>query len=168
MADRNLPSYSPSAHAANAIGRGGLSFPNQLAFGKHSTAVGLVVLILSVLLVERLWSSPPASKSLGLVEYFRRRRKAWSFLLHGQKIIDEGYVQSGGGPFEVLAPEGRYVFISSPKHVDEMDAAPEDVLSVMKAAKSVRQPLPLCSPPLEVRHTLADETRYRSSNPSTP
>ena len=49
--------------------------------------------------------------------------------------------QSRGEPFEVLAPDTRMVFVSSPKHIRELNNAPDDVLSLNGAAKHMLQPL---------------------------
>jgi hypothetical protein len=48
--------------------------------------------------------------------------------------------QSSGQPFEVLAPDSRYVFVSSPEHIKEVETAPEDVLSLYAASQQVLQP----------------------------
>lgn len=48
--------------------------------------------------------------------------------------------QSNGEPFEVLAPDSRYVFVSSPEHIKEVETAPEDVLSLYAASQQVLQP----------------------------
>ncbi|KAL3462038.1 cytochrome P450 [Aspergillus heterothallicus] len=70
------------------------------------------------------------------------------YLIYGtetiQKKFDEiGYAnfsQSHNEPFEVLAPDSRYVFISSEKHVRELDAAPDTVLSLQAASRQMLQP----------------------------
>lgn len=38
----------------------------------------------------------------------------------------------------MLAPDGRYVFVSSAEHLNELDTAPDTVLSLLAAAKQVR------------------------------
>ncbi|EAQ83430.1 hypothetical protein CHGG_09834 [Chaetomium globosum CBS 148.51] len=48
---------------------------------------------------------------------------------------------ANGEPYEVLAPDGRYVFVSSPKYIKEMDSAPDTVLSLQAAAKQMLQPI---------------------------
>ncbi len=48
--------------------------------------------------------------------------------------------QSNGHPFEVLAPDSRYVFVSSPEHIKEVETAPENVLSLYAASQQVLQP----------------------------
>ncbi|RAL66551.1 hypothetical protein DID88_006241 [Monilinia fructigena] len=43
-------------------------------------------------------------------------------------------------PFEILAPENRYVFVSSQKHISGPNNAPDTVLSLQVASKQVLQP----------------------------
>ncbi|KAI1824544.1 cytochrome P450 [Xylaria intraflava] len=77
---------------------------------------------------------------------FRRWITAWSFLIRGPTIIQNAYDQSNGAPFTVDAPDNRYVVVSSWDHIQEIDAAPESVLSLQGAAKEVLQP----------KHTMVD------------
>ncbi len=84
-----------------------------------------------------------------------RRIRAWSYLLNGPTLIQKGYdavrqrstsihrlvskmaanqwrnylTQSNGRPYEVPAPDTRYVFVSSPEHIRELDKAPDACLS---------------------------------------
>ncbi|KAH7310888.1 cytochrome P450 [Stachybotrys elegans] len=67
--------------------------------------------------------------------------KSWKYLFKGQKIIQEGYDKSNGQPYEVYAPDNRYVFVSSPKHIKELDTAPDTVLSLQAASKQMLQPV---------------------------
>ncbi|KAM7184927.1 Ent-kaurene oxidase [Rhypophila sp. PSN 637] len=53
----------------------------------------------------------------------------------------EAILQSNGEPYEVLAPDGRYVFVSSPKYIKELDSAPDTILSLQAAAKQMLQPM---------------------------
>jgi hypothetical protein len=46
-------------------------------------------------------------------------------------------MQSNGQPFEVFAPDSRYVFVSSDEQIKEMDNAPDTVLSLQAASKQV-------------------------------
>lgn len=48
--------------------------------------------------------------------------------------------QSGGQPFELLAPDNRYVFVSSQTHIQELNNAPDTVLSLQAASKQVGTP----------------------------
>jgi hypothetical protein len=66
---------------------------------------------------------------------------AWEYLFRGQRIIQHKYDQSHGQPFEVFAPDNRYVFVSSPKHIKELDKAPDTVLSLQAASKQMLQPM---------------------------
>jgi hypothetical protein len=45
--------------------------------------------------------------------------------------------QAKDGSFEVLAPDKRYVFVSSDMHLRELDKAPDTVLSLQAASKQV-------------------------------
>ncbi|KAF2177798.1 cytochrome P450 [Zopfia rhizophila CBS 207.26] len=47
---------------------------------------------------------------------------------------------SDGQPYEVFAPDSRYLFVSSPKHIKELDSAPDTVLSLQAASKQMLQP----------------------------
>ncbi|RYP80472.1 hypothetical protein DL769_002457 [Monosporascus sp. CRB-8-3] len=48
---------------------------------------------------------------------------------------------SNGDPFEVLAPDSRFVFVSDAKHIKELDTAPDAVLSLNAASKHMLQPV---------------------------
>jgi cytochrome P450 len=69
------------------------------------------------------------------------RIQAWMYLIHGMSIIQNGFEKANGEPYEVLAPDGRYVFVASPKYIKEMDSAPDTVLSLQAAAKQMLQPM---------------------------
>ncbi|RYP36696.1 hypothetical protein DL767_003258 [Monosporascus sp. MG133] len=47
---------------------------------------------------------------------------------------------ASGQPYEVQTPDTRYVFVSSPKHIEEIDQAPDSVLSLQAASKHMLQP----------------------------
>ncbi|CAG9957158.1 unnamed protein product [Clonostachys rosea f. rosea IK726] len=49
--------------------------------------------------------------------------------------------QSNRQPFEIHAPDNRYVFVSSPDHIKEVDQAPDTVLSLHAATKQMLQPM---------------------------
>ncbi|KAK4185240.1 Ent-kaurene oxidase [Podospora australis] len=78
---------------------------------------------------------------VGLLEPIKRRLRAWKYLINGMSIIQTGFDKSKGEPYEVLAPDGRYVFVSSPKHIKELDSAPDTILSLQAAAKQMLQPM---------------------------
>jgi hypothetical protein len=48
--------------------------------------------------------------------------------------------QSKGKPFELHAPDGRYVFVTSPEQIQELNSAPDTVLSLQAASKQMLQP----------------------------
>ncbi|CAH0051924.1 unnamed protein product [Clonostachys solani] len=70
---------------------------------------------------------------LAVVSYCR----SWEYLFRGQKIIQHKYDR----PFEIHAPDNRYVFVSSPEHIKELDQAPDTVLSLQAASKQMLQPM---------------------------
>lgn len=96
---------------------------------------------------------------------FEQRWRAWQFLFFGPSIIQQEYdkvclfflfflffqpaaehlrlskYQAEGLPFEVYAPDNRYVFVSSAKQIKEIDDAPDEVLSLHAATKQVCQSL---------------------------
>ncbi|PLB46222.1 cytochrome P450, partial [Aspergillus steynii IBT 23096] len=65
---------------------------------------------------------------------------AWRYLLSGPDIIHYKYKKAKGKPFEVLAPDTRYVFVSSPTHIKELDRAPDNMLSLYAASSHMLQP----------------------------
>ncbi|KAI0200207.1 cytochrome P450 [Astrocystis sublimbata] len=71
----------------------------------------------------------------------RKKARAWMYLLNGPKIIQDGFNKSSGKPYEVLAPDSRYVFVSSAQHIKELDSAPDTVLSLQAASKQMLQPV---------------------------
>ncbi|KAL4744749.1 hypothetical protein BDW72DRAFT_199290 [Aspergillus terricola var. indicus] len=68
------------------------------------------------------------------------RISAWMYLFYGTECIQKKFSESNNEPFEVFAPDTRYVFISSHKHLRELDAAPDTVLSLQAASKQMLQP----------------------------
>ncbi|CAG8960196.1 hypothetical protein HYFRA_00010675 [Hymenoscyphus fraxineus] len=74
------------------------------------------------------------------LEFLKRRLRAWMYLISGPQIIQAAYEKSNGNPFEVLAPDNRYVFVSSPHHISELNNAPDTTLSLQAASKQMLQP----------------------------
>ncbi|KAI2618907.1 cytochrome P450 [Hypoxylon sp. NC1633] len=70
-----------------------------------------------------------------------KRLRAWMYLLRGPGIIQDGFDKANGEAYEVLAPDSRYVFVSSNKHIKELDSAPDTVLSLQAASKQMLQPV---------------------------
>jgi hypothetical protein len=68
---------------------------------------------------------------------FIARYKAWNYLFWGPQIIQEAFDEVGGRPFELFAPDNRYVFVSDPQQIRELDNAPDTVLSLQAASKQV-------------------------------
>ncbi|KAI0870674.1 cytochrome P450 [Hypoxylon argillaceum] len=67
--------------------------------------------------------------------------KAWEYLINGTSLIQHEYNESKGEPFEILAPDARYVFVSSESHIKEVNDAPDTVLSLQAASKQMLQPI---------------------------
>ncbi|KAM7192968.1 cytochrome P450 [Naviculisporaceae sp. PSN 640] len=84
---------------------------------------------------------PRATFIRNLYKFVSKRILAWGYLFNGPGIIQRAYRVSGGGPFEILAPDTRMVFVSSPEDIKELDRAPDDVLSLNGAAKHMLQPV---------------------------
>ncbi|KAI1207930.1 cytochrome P450 [Annulohypoxylon truncatum] len=76
----------------------------------------------------------------GIYSHLRRRVEAWMYLFDGTHIIERNFNKANGNPFEVFSPENRYVFVSSRKHIKELDSAPDTVLSLQAASKEMLQP----------------------------
>ncbi|KAI0502862.1 cytochrome P450 [Xylaria bambusicola] len=68
------------------------------------------------------------------------RARAWEYLFRGTVIIQEAFDKANGQPFEVLTPDNRCVFVTSAKHIKELDTAPDTVLSLQAASKQMLQP----------------------------
>ncbi|KAI0490488.1 cytochrome P450 [Xylaria cf. heliscus] len=78
---------------------------------------------------------------LSHVYFVRIRILAWLYLFRGASIIQHYFNKSNGEPFEIYAPDVRMAFVSSPKHIKELDSAPDTVLSLNGAAKHMLQPV---------------------------
>ncbi|KAG8158165.1 hypothetical protein KVR01_011926 [Diaporthe batatas] len=76
-----------------------------------------------------------------VANWVRKRMLAWIYLFHGPNIIQNAFDKANGDPFEINAPDNRYIFVSSPKHIKELDSAPESVLSLHAASKQLLQPM---------------------------
>ncbi|KAI9037576.1 putative cytochrome P450 [Aspergillus affinis] len=70
---------------------------------------------------------------------FRRYIQAWTYLFSGPEKIHTKYNQAKDKPFEIVAPDTRYLFVSSPKHIKEIEKAPENVLSLYVASSHMLQ-----------------------------
>ncbi|KAF2832236.1 cytochrome P450 [Ophiobolus disseminans] len=65
----------------------------------------------------------------------------WVFLFWGPDIIQDAFNKANGKPFELSAPDNRYVFVSDPSQIKELDNAPDTVLSLQAASKQMLQPV---------------------------
>ncbi|KAI1121769.1 cytochrome P450 [Nemania abortiva] len=86
--------------------------------------------------------SVPSLAVIGIsaIKKIRNRASAWRYLIHGQSIIQREFDNAHNEPFEIFAPDNRYVFVSSEKHIKEVDSAPDTVLSLQAASKQMLQP----------------------------
>ncbi|KAF4633231.1 hypothetical protein G7Y89_g4888 [Cudoniella acicularis] len=105
---------------------------------KTATAASLVVGFLFFLLFH--FKALVEKKTFRPLQYVSNRLEAWKYLFYGTVIIQEKFEKSNGEAFEVFAPDNRYVFVSSPKHIKELDSAPDTVLSLQAASKQMLQP----------------------------
>jgi cytochrome P450 len=95
------------------------------------------ILAITLFASVALAKSPIAKLVLAFLNYWR----SWEYLFRGRSIIQQKYDQSNGQPFEVHAPDNRYVFVSSVEHIKELDQAPDTVLSLQAASKQMLQPM---------------------------
>lgn len=87
------------------------------------------------------------------MKFLWTRYNAWVFLFKGPEMIQDAFdkvryspyfevwnlqPQSQSRPFEMFAPDNRYVFVSSPEQIKEVDSAPDTILSLQAASKQVR------------------------------
>ncbi|KAK4446672.1 cytochrome P450 [Podospora aff. communis PSN243] len=120
---------SPSTHAPSHTSLDGFTI----------VAVAFFLVMLLYKAVTSKYSLLHFASSLGPIRYLQRRYAAWRFLFDGPGLIQAAYEKAGTKPFEVLAPDARYVFVTSPEHVKEIDSA-EDKLSLYYASRQILQP----------------------------
>ncbi|EQL03607.1 cytochrome P450 [Ophiocordyceps sinensis CO18] len=104
-----------------------------------------------------IWALQTLTPIGPLTRIIKRRLRAWAYLFDGPGIVRREFHKvtsystslpkpanrdkAHGEPFEVDAPDVRMVFVSSPRHIKELDKAPDEVLSLNGAAKHMLQPL---------------------------
>ncbi|KAI3319097.1 cytochrome P450 [Xylariaceae sp. AK1471] len=96
---------------------------------------------LVLLLVHLLVTKQNILFKNSVVKTLAKRIYTWKYLLNGAAIIQAGFDRAEGNPFEVLAPDARYIFVSSIEHIKEVDNAPDTVLSLQAASKQMLQPV---------------------------
>ncbi|RWA06383.1 hypothetical protein EKO27_g8727 [Xylaria grammica] len=109
-------------------------------------SVDVSALVCCILIAYGLWSQhKPLMLTYNLfgnvAKVVRVRMMAWQYLFRGPSIIQHYFDKSNEEPFEIHAPDVRMVFVSSPKHIKELDSAPDTVLSLNGAAKHMLQPV---------------------------
>ncbi|KAF2031754.1 cytochrome P450 [Setomelanomma holmii] len=106
-----------------------------------SSVVGLVSLLFFVeaLVAKKI---PSLTQVIGYIfRPFIACYQRWAFLFWGPDIIQDAFNKANGKPFELSAPDNRYVFVSDPKQIRELDNAPDTVLSLQAASKQMLQPV---------------------------
>jgi hypothetical protein len=92
----------------------------------------------------------------GIYGLIQRQLHNFVYLFDGAEVINDAYIkvwmdtiftsvkacgltsnQAKGKPFEILTPGRRHRMVSSPLHLEEIDRAPLDVLSLHAVAKDV-------------------------------
>ncbi|KAM5431530.1 hypothetical protein McanCB21832_005529 [Microsporum canis] len=63
-----------------------------------------------------------------------------AYLFNGANVIDRSYILAKGLPFEVVTPGRIQHMVTSPLHMEEINRAPLDVLSLHAVAKDFLQP----------------------------
>ncbi|KAI7779164.1 hypothetical protein LA080_001236 [Diaporthe eres] len=122
-----------------------------LTFLAHANTASLatvvvVALVCGLILSEKLGTIGSEKTYLSkqrsnFTSWVKRRFLSWMYLLDGPSIIQDGFDKADGNPFEINAPDNRYVFVSSTKHIKELDSAPDTVLSLQAASKQMLQPM---------------------------
>ncbi|KAI1119833.1 cytochrome P450 [Nemania abortiva] len=113
---------------------------------KNESAVILFILLLLPaskqlrMSLMKLWHRLASLTSHGLSP-IHKRVLGWMYLFNGPELIQHGFDNSDGQAYEIHAPDCRYVFVSSEKHVKELDQAPDTVLSLQAASKQMLQPI---------------------------
>ncbi|XP_014561396.1 hypothetical protein COCVIDRAFT_33745 [Bipolaris victoriae FI3] len=105
-----------------------------------SFSVFLLILLCYKGLVARLLPS-----LWGFLEFIlrpvTRRYQAWAYLVRGPKMIQEAFNKADGKPFELFAPDSRYVYVSDPQQIQEIDRASGTILSLYAASRQILQPM---------------------------
>ncbi|RYP59192.1 hypothetical protein DL769_008649 [Monosporascus sp. CRB-8-3] len=74
------------------------------------------------------WRNAPATGYHQDLWTLSSRVYAWAYLFEGPSIIQAGFDRSKGKSFEVLAPDNRYVFVTTQAQIKELDSAPDTML----------------------------------------
>ncbi|RYP12757.1 hypothetical protein DL767_011140 [Monosporascus sp. MG133] len=74
------------------------------------------------------WRNAPATGYHQDLWTLSSRVYAWAYLFKGPSIIQAGFDRSKGKPFEVFAPDNRYVFVTTQAQIKELDSAPDTML----------------------------------------
>ncbi|ERF69700.1 hypothetical protein EPUS_03692 [Endocarpon pusillum Z07020] len=76
----------------------------------------------------------------GVYRVIRKQVNTFVYLFGGADVINDAYIKAEGKPFEILTPGRRHQMVSSPMHLEEINRAPVDVLSLHAVAKDFLQP----------------------------
>ncbi|KAI1306229.1 cytochrome P450 [Xylaria venustula] len=97
--------------------------------------------IIAIFLAHMLFSKRDVICWGFTIQSLAKRLRKWEYLLNGAAIIQAGFDRADGKPFEIRAPDARYVFVSSTEHIKEVDSAPDTVLSLQAASKQMLRPI---------------------------
>lgn len=61
----------------------------------------------------------------------------YKYLVRGAAMIEKSYVAAKGQPFIMSTPSRKNIMVSSQQHINELDKAPRNVLSLHAVAKEV-------------------------------
>ncbi|KAI0546096.1 cytochrome P450 [Xylaria curta] len=116
--------------------------PSQLLYQKQ-LGTALFTMLCIILLTLWKWSgSKSVSRAVShVLSIVPKRIRAWRYLFDGPGLIQQGFDSSNGTPYEIVAPDVRYVFVSSKEQVMELDRAPDTTLSLQAASKQMLQPV---------------------------
>ncbi|KAI9148716.1 Cytochrome P475 monooxygenase [Paramyrothecium foliicola] len=102
---------------------------------------GVATVALFLIAVCMVPSGMKPTRISDVFRFCKKRVRAWAYLFDGPRIIHYEYQQSNGEPFLINAPDVGMTFVSSPKHIKEVDHASDEVLSLNGAAKHMLQPV---------------------------
>ncbi|TRX96846.1 hypothetical protein FHL15_002152 [Xylaria flabelliformis] len=116
--------------------------PSQPLYQKEP-GMALFTMLCIILLISWRWSvNKLVSRAVSyMLDTVPKKFRAWTYLLDGPGLIQQGFDRSNGAPYEIVAPDVRYVFVSSKEQVMELDRAPDTTLSLQAASKQMLQPI---------------------------
>ncbi|KAK5652129.1 hypothetical protein OQA88_10771 [Cercophora sp. LCS_1] len=142
-----MASYFSSSPWPTAAASG---LPNASVDRRHALQVGKMagatfILALSLLLLTTSMKKGKSNQSFltnnVLYRAAVKKYRSWEWLFRGVDMIQEEYNRRAGSePFELSGPDGRYVFVTTPEHLKEIEAASGGALSLYAASNQSLQP----------------------------